>query len=56
VELEAIVLVRFNEKGQIIEFKVFARPLPALATLFAALRHAIRQGVADACGGLSRHC
>ena len=37
VELEAMVLVRFNEQGQIVEFKVFARPLAALATLFAAL-------------------
>jgi hypothetical protein len=36
-ELEAINLVRFNEQGQIVEFKVFARPLPSLATLFAAL-------------------
>ena len=37
VELEAINLVRFNEQGQIVEFKVFVRPLPGLATLFAAL-------------------
>jgi hypothetical protein len=37
VELEALNLVRFNELGQIVEFKVFARPLPSLATLFAAL-------------------
>ena|SRR2546426_5677823 len=37
VELEAIALVRFNEQGQIVEFTVFVRPLPALATLFAAL-------------------
>jgi ketosteroid isomerase-like protein len=37
VELEAIVLVLFNEHGQIVEFTVFVRPLPALATLFAAL-------------------
>jgi hypothetical protein len=37
VELEAINLVRFNEQGQIVEFKVFVRPLAALATLFAAL-------------------
>ena len=36
-ELEAINLVRFNEQGQIVEFKVFVRPLPGLATLFAAL-------------------
>jgi hypothetical protein len=37
VELEAINLVRFNEQGQIVDFKVFIRPLPSLATLFAAL-------------------
>jgi hypothetical protein len=37
VELEAIILVRCNEQGQIVELKVFGRPLPALATLFAAL-------------------
>jgi hypothetical protein len=37
VELEAMNLVRFNEQGQIVEFKVFVRPLPGLATLFAAL-------------------
>jgi ketosteroid isomerase-like protein len=37
VELEAVALLRFNEQGQIVEFKVFVRPLPAHATLFAAL-------------------
>jgi hypothetical protein len=37
VELEAMNLVRFNEQGQIVEFKSFVRPLPGLATLFAAL-------------------
>jgi hypothetical protein len=37
VELEAMNLVRCNERGQIVEFTVFIRPLPALATLFAAL-------------------
>jgi SnoaL-like domain len=37
VELEAMVLVRCDEQGQIVELKVFARPLAALATLFAAL-------------------
>ena len=37
VELEAITLVRCNEQGQSVEFKVFCRPLPGLATLFAAL-------------------
>jgi hypothetical protein len=36
-ELEAINLVRFNDQGQIVDFKVFIRPLPGLATLFAAL-------------------
>jgi hypothetical protein len=37
VELEASNLVRFNEHGQIVEFTVFVRPLPGLATLFATL-------------------
>jgi hypothetical protein len=37
VELEAMNLVRCNESGQIVELTVFVRPLPALATLFAAL-------------------
>jgi SnoaL-like domain len=37
VELEAFNLVRFNELAQIVEFKVFVRPLPGLATLFATL-------------------
>lgn len=37
VELEASNLVRFNEHGQIVDFTVFVRPLPALATLFATL-------------------
>jgi ketosteroid isomerase-like protein len=37
VEVEAISLVRFNEQGRIIEFKVFVRPLAGLGTLFAAL-------------------
>ncbi|MGE2816264.1 nuclear transport factor 2 family protein [Mycobacterium heidelbergense] len=37
VELEAMNLVRFNEQGQIAEMTVFIRPLPGLATLFAAL-------------------
>ena len=35
--MEAINLVRVNEEGKIIEVTVFARPLPALATLFATL-------------------
>jgi hypothetical protein len=37
VGLEASNLVRFNEHGQIVEFTVFFRPLPGLATLFATL-------------------
>jgi len=37
VELEAIVLARFNEQGQIVELTIFGRPLPGLAALFAAL-------------------
>lgn len=37
VELEAMNLVRLNEQGQIVEYTVFVRPLPGLATLFATL-------------------
>jgi hypothetical protein len=37
VELEAMNLVRCNEEGKIVEFRIFVRPLPGLATLFAAL-------------------
>ncbi|WP_157172353.1 nuclear transport factor 2 family protein [Nocardia pneumoniae] len=37
VELEAMNLVRCDEQGQIVECKVFVRPLPGLATLFATL-------------------
>jgi SnoaL-like domain len=37
VELEAMNLVRCNEQGKIVEFRIFVRPLPGLATLFAAL-------------------
>jgi hypothetical protein len=37
VELDAHVLLHVNEQGQIDELKIFIRPLPALATLFAAL-------------------
>jgi hypothetical protein len=37
VELEAMYLVRVNEQGQIVDCKVFVRPLPGLATLFATL-------------------
>ena len=33
VELEAMNLVRCSEQGQIVECKVFVRPLPGLATL-----------------------
>ena len=36
-ELEAIALVRVDEQGQIVDFKVFTRPLPSLAALFAVL-------------------
>jgi hypothetical protein len=37
VELEAMNLVHVNEQGQIDECKIFIRPLPGLAALFAAL-------------------
>jgi len=37
VELQAIVVARFNEQGQIVELTIFGRPLPGLAALFAAL-------------------
>jgi SnoaL-like domain len=37
LELEAFNLVRFNEQAQIVESKIFIRPLPGLATLFATL-------------------
>jgi hypothetical protein len=37
VDLEAMNLVRVNEQGQIVEYTVFVRPLPGLATLFATL-------------------
>jgi hypothetical protein len=36
-ELEVMNLVCCNELGQIAEITIFARPLPGLATLFAAL-------------------
>jgi hypothetical protein len=36
-KLDAMNLIRVNEQGKIVEFTVFARPLPALATLFAKL-------------------
>jgi hypothetical protein len=37
VELEAMNLVRCNENGQIVDYTVFVRPLPGLATLLSAL-------------------
>ena len=37
VELEAMNSVRCDEQGQIVDYTVFIRPLPALATLFAVL-------------------
>ena len=37
VELEVVNVVRVDEQGRIAECRVFARPLPALATLFSAL-------------------
>lgn len=37
VELDAMIVVGFDEHGQIGELKLYGRPLPALATLFAAL-------------------
>jgi hypothetical protein len=36
-EFEAMNVVRVNDDGQIIEFTIFARPLPGLATLLSAL-------------------
>jgi hypothetical protein len=37
IELEAVVLAHCDEEGQIVELTIFGRPLPAVATLFAAL-------------------
>jgi ketosteroid isomerase-like protein len=37
VDLEAMNLVRVDHEGQIVEYTVFVRPLPGLATLFATL-------------------
>lgn len=37
VELEAHVVLHVNEQALIDELKIFVRPLPSLATLFAAL-------------------
>jgi len=36
-ELEVMNVVQVNEQGQIVDIKIFGRPLPALATLFATL-------------------
>jgi hypothetical protein len=36
-ELEVMNVVRVNAQGQIAEITIFGRPLPGLATLFAAL-------------------
>jgi len=36
-ELNAMMLADFNEHGQIADLTIFARPLPAVAALFAAL-------------------
>jgi hypothetical protein len=37
VELEAILLLSFNEQAKIVDYKIFIRPIPGLMTLFAAL-------------------
>ncbi|WP_206793546.1 nuclear transport factor 2 family protein [Amycolatopsis sp. MtRt-6] len=37
VELEAMNVIRVDAQGRIVECKVYARPLPSLATLFSAL-------------------
>ncbi|MDX6697151.1 MAG: hypothetical protein QOE65_548 [Solirubrobacteraceae bacterium] len=37
VELEAMMLAEFNKDAQIVDLTIFARPLPAVATLFSAL-------------------
>jgi hypothetical protein len=36
-EIEALNVVRVDDQGRIAECKVFARPLPGVATLFSAL-------------------
>jgi hypothetical protein len=36
-EIEVMNVVQVNEQGQIVDIKIFGRPLPALATLFATL-------------------
>lgn len=37
VEFDAMMVLVFNEQGQIADLTIFARPLPAAAALFAAL-------------------
>jgi hypothetical protein len=57
VELEALNLVRFNEQGQIVEFKVFVRPSVrsrASRRCGRRSRRGFRRGVADVCGARSR--
>lgn len=36
-EIEVMNVVQVNEQGEIVDIKIFGRPLPALATLFATL-------------------
>jgi hypothetical protein len=36
-QLDAVNVVRCNEQGQLVDIKVYVRPLPGLATLFATL-------------------
>lgn len=55
IELEAMMLVRVDERGRIAELKVFARPLPAVAALFSALPPRVWRGGADLPPGLSWH-
>jgi hypothetical protein len=48
-EFNAMMLADFNEHGQIADLTIFARPLPAVAALFAALPPSIsarRRGAA----------
>ncbi|CDO05884.1 nuclear transport factor 2 family protein [Mycolicibacterium cosmeticum] len=37
LQLEAMNVVRVDQQGKIVEFTIYARPLPALAALFATL-------------------
>lgn len=37
LQLDAMNLVRADGQGKVVEFTIFARPLPAVATLFATL-------------------